>query len=1061
MSATAWILDALGDRKLMDAKTASHRHRLLRALDLREVEGGQENLRFAAGALELALHGLLREQVPNADDVRKTASDAFQLLRAIAPPKPPLERQEWLLRLACQAVLGDRSADVRRLLSGESWESATSYDDWGSKVRSSIYSAWLRIIRKRGWDDLQAVQIDVVDLRARQGEFERQYLERQEQGATHSAAWELVTLYHLAKAADLLVEYTTQGTAEGTYDIKQKLEAQFDRALAASEQTNVIELASMTLLLVHTASALVGNSIWGLSRGVGRRVQQFVASMVSPDRKEPLFELLPPQRRTLREKGLISSGRRSVVVSLPTSSGKTLIAQFRILQALNQFEDVRGWVAYLAPTRALVNQITTRLRRDFAPLGISVERVSPALEVDGLEETLLLDQEDASRFRVLVTTPEKLDLMLRVGWERKIGRPLTLVIVDEAHNLNQPERGIKLELLLATVNRECRDAQFLLLTPFITNGEAIARWLDPESYDTYQDFDMSVNWQPNDRAIVLSSPKQDGTRKDFHLEFTTLHTNKDTITLPEVILLPQNRPLGLTWSNVHTKSGDLAAATAQVLRQRGSVAVLGMHPGHCWSIADKLVTPMSRDAFPAEDVLDVCAFLDHSFGSSFKLQELIQHRVAVHHAGLSDEARMIVEWLFEQGHVDVLVATTTIAQGVNFPVSGVVLASHYHLQRGEMPPADFWNIAGRAGRVDQGDLGIVALVCKDDTRAEAIKTFVNRSVGALNSTLIDMVQKAASISGGELPLHSLSHLPGWSSFVQYLAHTYRQIDDHDQFASKVEEILRGTLGFSTLRLDHPHLAAKLIEGVRSYAERLIGKPLSLVDSTGFSWETVNNTLRRLGEQRINESSWNSDLLFRGPSEPLRKMMGILLEVPELRENLIAATGGDRPDGNKLARMISDWVQGAGLEQMATTYFAPEGVALNSEQLTESMTKCCQNLFGRLTQTASWGLAALQAMTLSEPTMAKLSQAEQQTLRNLPARVYYGVNTDEAIALRLLGVPREASQPLANQLGSTSFSRPLSGIRKDLRDQGPTPWITALGPIGKAYHRAWTILEGNG
>jgi hypothetical protein len=462
MSATAWILEALGDQKLKDAQTESHRRRLLRALDMEEAVGGQENLRFAAGALELALHGLLREQAANADDVRETASEAFQLLRAITPPASPLERQEWLLRLACQAVLGDRSADVRRLLNGESWESATSYSDWGSKVRSSIYSAWLRIIRKRGWDDLQAVQADVVDLRARQGEFERQYLERQESGATHSAAWELVTLYHLAKAADLLVEYTTQGTAEGTYDIKQKLEAQFDRALAASERTDHIELASITLLLVHTASALVGNSIWGLSRGVGRRVQQFVASMVSRDRKEPLFDLLPPQRRTLREQGLISSGRRSVVVSLPTSSGKTLIAQFRILQALNQFEDVRGWVAYLAPTRALVNQITARLRRDFAPLGISVERVSPALEVDGLEETLLLDQDDASRFRVLVTTPEKLDLMLRVGWERKINRPLTLVIVDEAHNLNQPERGIKLELLLATVNRECRDAQFLV-----------------------------------------------------------------------------------------------------------------------------------------------------------------------------------------------------------------------------------------------------------------------------------------------------------------------------------------------------------------------------------------------------------------------------------------------------------------------------------------------------------------------------------------------------------------------------------------------------------------------
>jgi replicative superfamily II helicase len=171
--------------------------------------------------------------------------------------------------------------------------------------------------------------------------------------------------------------------------------------------------------------------------------------------------MLPPQRRALREEGLLGSGHRAVIVNLPTSSGKTFIAQFRILQALNQFESKQGWVAYLAPTRALVNQVSARLRRDFAPLGVTVERVSPALEVDALEASLLTDKDHQSHFRVLVTTPEKLDLMLRGGWEGKIGRPITLVVVDEAHNLAQENRGIKLGLLLATINRECRYAQFL------------------------------------------------------------------------------------------------------------------------------------------------------------------------------------------------------------------------------------------------------------------------------------------------------------------------------------------------------------------------------------------------------------------------------------------------------------------------------------------------------------------------------------------------------------------------------------------------------------------------
>ena len=160
-------------------------------------------------------------------------------------------------------------------------------------------------------------------------------------------------------------------------------------------------------LLACTAQAFVDNSIWTVTRAVNSRVTTFVESMMSRERQQPIFDMLPPQRRTLREEGLLGSVHRSVVVSLPTSSGKTLIAQFKMLQALNQFDHERGWVAYLAPTRALVNQLTLRLRRDFAELGITVEKVSPALEIDGLEAAMLSDYDEARQFRILVTTPEK------------------------------------------------------------------------------------------------------------------------------------------------------------------------------------------------------------------------------------------------------------------------------------------------------------------------------------------------------------------------------------------------------------------------------------------------------------------------------------------------------------------------------------------------------------------------------------------------------------------------------------------------------------------------------
>ena len=76
---------------------------------------------------------------------------------------------------------------------------------------------------------------------------------------------------------------------------------------------------------------------------------------------------------------------------------------------MNQFDAEKGWVAYVAPTRALTAQITRRLRRDFDPIGVRVEQLTGAVEIDTFEEDLLTQTGESSPFAVLVSTPEKLN----------------------------------------------------------------------------------------------------------------------------------------------------------------------------------------------------------------------------------------------------------------------------------------------------------------------------------------------------------------------------------------------------------------------------------------------------------------------------------------------------------------------------------------------------------------------------------------------------------------------------------------------------------------------------
>jgi len=1048
-----WLLDTMADKRCLALREAD-RLQFYREMSPEEPTFDAQAIQDMGAALELAVLDIELDRF--ADDaaalkvMRQAAEDAFRLLHVLPLPSEPMEAATQLLRASVLAVIGDRGADAARwlrALEDARTSPALPLDsaDWGERCRAVLIDIWLCLVRKKGWGDRDTVLERVSTLRASQQEFERNYLNAFEPLVAKRSALELIAIYHLAKAADVLAHYITDGVVEDSYQIQPLLDLHFDRAIAACDTGRLLELGPLTRLLARAATQMVENSLWTVTRAVNSRVTKFVRELVSRGRGDrALFDVLPPQRRTLAERGLLGSSRRAVVVSLPTSSGKTLIAQFRMLQALNQFDDQQGWVAYLAPSRALVNQVTRHLRRDFQPLGVVVERVSPAMEVNGIEAGLLAESQNDSQFRVLVATPEKFDLMLRQGWEEKIGRPLTLVVVDEAHTMQEGERGLRLELLLATINQECREAQFLLLTPFIKNARDVARWLGGNNSD---DISLGVDWQPNDRAIGIVSPVDAGAKKgrsrDYQLNFETVHTLRPSIRLDKGFSLGKEETLASTLSKAKD-IGTLAAMTARKLSARGPVIAMHSRPDYVWKLAEKMKGNRSNTL--PDDVRFVQDYVTSELGASFPLVDLLAHKVGVHHGGLPEEVRMLMEWLFEKGHLDALAATTTLAQGVNFPVSGVVMAATQYPFGQDMPPEDFWNIAGRAGRVSQGQLGVVALVARDENEVLKKREFINRNTGDLNSALIQ-IAKAAADGLEDLGLIVYQH-PEWSGFLQYLAHTYRQMGQPSNFTDQIEQVLRGTFGFEKLRTSNSQIARRLLDGIHSYVDYLASpsQPLKLVDSTGFSLQSIKTVLTHKGN--LGPDSWDHERLFSSGDQTLQNMMGVLLRVPELRGNLESVLGGKSPDGDKLACILKDWVHGADIADIAKQYFSKGG----SDDV-RSLTKCGQNLFGKLTHTTSWGLNALLAITTTE-----LDDEVRNQLSNLPSQVYYGVATDEAVSLRLLGVPRRAAPRLAEVLRLTREDS-LPAIRQRLEDLPEQVWSKALGKEGAVYRKAWQIMDG--
>jgi hypothetical protein len=90
-------------------------------------------------------------------------------------------------------------------------------------------------------------------------------------------------------------------------------------------------------------------------------------------------------------------------------------------------------------------------------------------------------------------------------------------------------------------------------------------------------------------------------------------------------------------------------------------------------------------------------------------------------------------------------------------------------------------------------------------------------------------------------------------------------------------------------------------------------------------------------------------------------------------------------------------------------------------------------------------------------MESFDEAERRLLRNLPAQAFYGVRSDGAIAMRLLGVPRAAAESVARTAAVDTTD--LYAIRGSLRDMSADDWAQAL-EYGSAYYRVWKIVDGD-
>ena len=384
-------------------------------------------------------------------------------------------------------------------------------------------------------------------------------------------------------------------------------------------------------------------------------------------RADGIESLYPPQAEAV---GAGVTEGENLVASVPTASGKTLVAE---LAMLSHVGGGSGTALYIVPLRALASEKAAEFE-EFESYGVDVGVSTGNYESSG---------EWLSDSDIVVATSEKVDSLVRndAAWIDN----LSCVVTDEVHLVDDGERGPTLEVTLAKLRQLNPGLQTVALSATIGNADELAGWLDAELVDS--------EWRP----IEL--------RKGVHYG-QALHLEDGS-----------QREL-----RVHDGESETAAVVRDTLADDGSTLVFVNSRRNAEAAARRLATT-TRDALDEEErtqLAEVAADIRDvsDTETSDDLADAVADGAAFHHAGLAADHRSLVEDAFRDRLIKTVCATPTLAAGVNTPSRRVIVRDwrRYDGSTGGMAPLSVLEVhqmMGRAGRPGLDPYGEAVLLANN------------------------------------------------------------------------------------------------------------------------------------------------------------------------------------------------------------------------------------------------------------------------------------------------------------------------------------------------------------
>jgi superfamily II DNA/RNA helicase len=881
--------------------------------------------------------------------------------------------------------------------------------NWKYRLLNKAFEAYILLVRKKdGFSDIERALAVIETLKQEQQVYEETYLKQFSTANEVQEAYTLLSLYHLSKAVVETATYLKKG-----YDYKERLDAVIRQHLDIAKKLVKSEprLNSVFQLFEFGLNIMYKNAIWTQTK-----FNDKIKLLCKNKADLGILELLPSQREALSE-NLLDVASNVTVLQMPTSAGKTLLAEFNIIVTKALRADAK--IVYIVPSRALVNQIYFDLKTDLEPLDFVIEKTSSAIEIDPTEDSFLSGDE---KIDVLVSTPEKLDLLIR----RKHSSvdDVSMFILDEAHTIQNGERGAKLELLLAILRRERPNAKYMLLSPFIKNADTvITEWLGGGN-------SIKVDWKPSEKLMLGISTKISKTKNEIHIE--VLPSPYESI-----------QPIGKTiienpyeLESTGLKDKILEFSIKHFSEEEKTILLL------CWGKTTannraKFIYDKVNHFTPNDDVKLVKKFIEDEVGRQTTLSKVIEKGIVTHHSGMSDETKLLVEHLIREKQIKFVCATTTIAEGVNFPVS-TVFFDDFRKGDNKLDPNDFWNIAGRAGRTLVDNYGKIILPFNSDVNIEAAKSLLNKSANELTSVLAELFENADIIQQKLKETNGLNELfinysNSLSPLIQYFVHLLT-VGENEYFVSEIEDLFKDSLEYYLL--DTQEKKEKFISICKSIYLHIRSKyqnqggALIFADKTGFS---VPSVLRVMAAATQNPdikdlSSWSKEQLFN--SQNSNNLAEKIRVIAALRETKLGIETSNTPFNPDLyAKIIIDWVKGQKLGNISDLHPAYNSHGKDENEAERRMTDFVKKM-NDIRFKASWGLSALEGIVRGK---------EEIKDSHIPSLVYFGVDNEEALAFRMIGAPRVLSFSLQNILDKNLNEYSYKSLRNRVNSLTNTDW----------------------